>query len=52
MRDLNILIMYRTVNEGLSVFSGKFHPVHSFVVGSGGVPLEEFLSWDLASLFE
>ena len=43
---------HRTVNEGLSVFGGKFHPVHSFVVGSGGVPLEEFLSWDLASLFE
>ena len=43
---------HRTVNEGLPVFGGKFHPVHSFVVGSGGVPLEEFLSWDLSALFE
>lgn len=43
---------HRTVNKGLSVFSGKYHPVYSFVVGSGGVPLEEFLSWDLSSLFE
>lgn len=37
----------RTTNKGLSVFSTKFRPVHSFVVGSGGVPVEEFLSWDL-----
>ncbi len=42
----------RTTNSGLSVFSQKFHPVRSLVVGSGGVPLEDFLSWDLESLFE
>lgn len=42
----------RTTNEGLPKFSSKFHPVHAFVIGSGGVPVEEFLSWDLAALFE
>ncbi len=42
----------RTTNEGLSIFSDKFHPKHSFVVGSGGVPIEEFLTWDLGALFE
>ncbi len=42
----------RTTNEGLSKFSSKFHPKHSFVVGSGGVPVEEFLSWDMSVLFE
>lgn len=30
----------------------SFHPVHSLVVGTGGVPLEEFLSCDLSALFE
>ena len=35
-----------------SKFAAAFHPVHSLVVGTGGVPLEEFLSWDLSALFE
>ncbi len=42
----------RTTNEGLPKFSSKFRPKHSFVVGSGGVPIGEFLSWDLGALFE
>ncbi len=42
----------RTTNAGLLKFSGRFQPVHSFVVGSGGVPIEEFLLWDLGLLFE
>ena len=37
----------QTSNEGLSVFRDKFHPVQSFVVGSGGIPIDEFLSWDI-----
>src|SRR5574344_1253975 len=37
----------RTMNNGLSVFDGKFQPVRSLIVGSGGVPVEEFLTWDL-----
>ncbi len=42
----------RTTNNGLPLFIEKFHPIQSFVVGSGGIPLEEFLSWDLVSLFD
>ncbi len=42
----------RTTNNGLPLFTEKFHPIHSFVVGSGGIPLDEFLSWDLISLFD
>jgi len=42
----------RTTNEGLSVFDQKYHPIHSFVVGSGGIPVDEFLSWNLGELFE
>lgn len=42
----------RSMNSGLSVFADGFHPVHSLVVGTGGVPLEEFLSWSLQNLFD
>jgi Predicted ATPase (AAA+ superfamily) len=40
----------RTTNDGLSEFKKRYNPDYSFVVGSGGVPLEEFLSWDLGKL--
>lgn len=42
----------RTTNKGLGIFSGKFHPIHSLVVGSGGTPIEDFLTWDICNLFE
>jgi predicted AAA+ superfamily ATPase len=42
----------RTGNEGLSVFRDKFHPIQSFVVGSGGIPLGEFLSWNIGRLLD
>lgn len=42
----------RNSNEGLGVFRAKFHPVQSFVVGSGGVPLEEFLTWNIGDMLE
>lgn len=42
----------RSTNSGLSVFADSFHPVHSFVVGTDGVPLDEFLSWNLQNLFD
>ena len=42
----------RTTNEGLGVFRDRFHPKQSFVVGSGGVPIEEFLRWDIGNLLE
>ena len=36
----------------LSVFRDKFHPAQSFVVGSGGIPIDEFLSWDIGRLLD
>lgn len=42
----------RPAGRGLSKFAAAFHPVHSLVVGTGGIPLEEFLLWDLRTLFE
>ena len=41
-----------TKNKGLSVFRNKFHPVLSFVVGSNGIPIEEFLTGDIGGLLE
>lgn len=40
----------RTTNNGLSLFSRQFHPIHSFVVGSGGISIDEFLTWDIGNL--
>ena len=40
----------QTNNQGLSEFKKRYNPDYSFVVGSGGVPVEEFLSWDLGQL--
>ena len=40
----------RTNNQGLSEFMKRYTPDFSLVVGSGGVPVEEFLSWDLGQL--
>ena len=41
----------RTTNNGIRVFKDKFSPIHSFIVGSGGIPLDEFLSINIQDLF-
>ena len=41
----------RTTNAGLPEFVKRFNPVYSLVVGSGGVPVEEFLQWNISELF-
>lgn len=40
----------RGMNSGLPAFAKTFHPHRSFVVGSGGVSIEDFLSSDLEAL--
>lgn len=40
----------RTNNKGLGIFREKYHPIQSLVVGSGGIPVEEFLCWDIGNL--
>ena len=34
----------RSTNDGIGIFKEKFAPAHTFIVGTGGIPLEEFLS--------
>lgn len=40
----------RRMNSGLPAFVESFHPKRSFVVGSGGVSLDDFLGCDLKDL--
>ncbi len=40
----------RRMNSGLPAFMEYFHPKRSFVVGTGGVSLEDFLGCDLKAL--
>lgn len=42
----------RTINEGLPKFTKAYHPYKAFIVGSGGLSFEEFLSMDLHLLFK
>lgn len=41
----------RGMNSGIPVFQDKFHPMRSIVVGTDGIPLEEFFCLDLSKLF-
>jgi predicted AAA+ superfamily ATPase len=43
---------HRMGNQGLGIFKVKFHPAQAFVVGSGGVPVEDFLNWDIGRLMD
>lgn len=41
----------RAYNKGMSVFRQKFNPEMSFVVGTEGIPVEDFLKLDIERLF-
>jgi uncharacterized protein len=41
----------RSQNRGLPLFSEKFHPVHSYIIGTGGIPFETFLQTPVSVLF-
>lgn len=40
----------RSMNSGLPKFTMLFHPTRSFVVGTGGIPVSDFLSCNLEKL--
>ena len=40
----------RGMNSGLPVFTETFHPQRSFIVGSGGVSIEDFLACDIETI--
>lgn len=42
----------RATNEGIAIFNKKFSPKMAFVVGSGALSIEEFLTLDLEMLFD
>ncbi|MCQ2233710.1 MAG: AAA family ATPase [Paludibacteraceae bacterium] len=42
----------RMTNEGIAIFNKKFSPKMAFVVGSGALSIEEFLTLDLEMLFD
>jgi predicted AAA+ superfamily ATPase len=41
----------RAENTGMKTFAGKFHPVKVLLVGTGGIPIEEFLRINPIELF-
>lgn len=41
-----------TTNKGIREFKNKFSPLHTFIVGSGGIPIEDFLSANLDNFFD
>ncbi len=42
---------HRTTNKGMAIFATKFNPEKVIVVGSGGIPIEEFLEMNPLDLF-
>lgn len=42
----------RTTNCGVKAFNEKFSPLHTFIVGSSGIPIEDFLSANLEVFFD
>jgi len=43
---------HRTYNSGLAAFRSRFSPMRSLIVGSGGMPLDEFLRLNPERLFD
>lgn len=41
----------RSTNSGLSRFRETFHPHRAFIIGTGGIEMEEFLKSDVTQLF-
>ena len=42
----------RSAKEGMKKFAEKYHPQQSILVGTGGIPVEEFLTWDIGKIVE
>ncbi len=42
----------RTTNKGMAIFAERFKPEKVIVVGSGGIPIEEFLQMNPMDLFQ
>ena len=42
---------HRTTNKGITLFRERYNPRHAIIVGSGGIPIEDFLQFDLEKLW-
>lgn len=42
---------HKTTNKGISKFETKFHPSHTYIIGTGGISIEDFLLSDITQLF-
>ncbi|MDR2971399.1 MAG: ATP-binding protein [Bacteroidales bacterium] len=42
---------HKSVNKGLALFDHEFHPQRLFVIGTDGIPFEDFLSMNPLKLF-
>lgn len=42
--------MRKGMNNGLPRFTEKFKPAHSYVIGTGGIPLDVFLASSITEL--
>lgn len=40
----------RGMNNGLPKFAEKFNPIHSYIIGTGGIPLDVFLASSITEL--
>lgn len=41
----------RKTNSGIYTFENKFHPTHSIIVGTGGIPISDLLSHNITEFF-
>ena len=41
-----------SVNKGLTIFNNEFKPHKLFIIGTNGIPFEEFLSMNTLDLFD
>ena len=39
----------RKMNSGMKEFTKAFHPLHAYIIGTGGISFEDFLSTDVTS---
>lgn len=41
----------RTTNNGINVFANKYKPIHSYIIGTGGISFEDFLQSNVTQWF-
>lgn len=42
----------RSMNAGIPEFVKNYHPRRTYIIGTGGIPIEDFLSIDICQWFD